>query len=46
LYEGKQIVSWKYQNGKTSFDATRFKAEHPDLYSEYVKQGNPFRVMR
>ena len=46
LYNGKQIVSWKYQNGKTSFDATRFKAEHPDLYSEYVKHGNPFRVMR
>ena len=46
LLHGQQIVSWKQQAGKESFDAARLKQEHPELVSEYTKQGNPYRVMR
>jgi hypothetical protein len=45
-WQGEQIVSWKQQAGKESFDAARLKQEHPELVSEYTKQGNPYRVMR
>jgi predicted phage-related endonuclease len=46
LVDGHQIVSWKQQAGKESFDAARLKQEHPELIQEYTKQGNPYRVMR
>jgi len=46
LLHGQQIVSWKQQAGKESFDAARIKLEHPDLVKQYIKQGNPYRVMR
>ena len=46
LLHGQQIVSWKQQAGKESFDAARIKQEHPDLVKQYMKQGNPYRVMR
>ena len=46
LVDGQQIVSWKQQAGKESFDAARFKQEHPEMVQEYTKQGNPYRVMR
>jgi predicted phage-related endonuclease len=45
-FNGDQIVSWKQQAGKESFDAVRIKQEHPDLVKQYMKQGNPYRVMR
>jgi predicted phage-related endonuclease len=43
---GEQIVSWKQQAGKESFDAARLKLENPELVKQYMKQGNPYRVMR
>jgi predicted phage-related endonuclease len=46
LVDGEQIVSWKQQAGKESFDAARLKQEHPEMVQEYTKQGNPYRVMR
>lgn len=46
LVDGQQIVSWKQQAGKESFDAARLKQEHPEIVQEYTKQGNPYRVMR
>jgi predicted phage-related endonuclease len=46
LVDGQQIVSWKQQAGKESFDAARLKQEHPEMVQEYTKQGNPYRVMR
>ena len=46
LVNGVQVVSWKQQAGKMSFDVTRLKNEHPELVKEYEKQGNPYRVMR
>tara|TARA_B110000503_G_C7147238_1_gene413568 strand:- start:137 stop:1081 length:945 start_codon:yes stop_codon:yes gene_type:complete len=46
LLHGQQIVSWKQQAGKESFDAARLKQENPELVKQYMKQGNPYRVMR
>jgi hypothetical protein len=46
LLNGKQVVSWKQQAGKSSLDTVRLKAEHPELINEYQKQGSPYRVMR
>ena len=46
LWLGEQIVSWKQQAGKESFDAARLKQENPELVKQYMKQGNPYRVMR
>lgn len=46
LVDGQQIVSWKQQAGKESFDTSRLKQEHPEMVQEYTKQGNPYRVMR
>ena len=46
LLNGQRVVSWKQQDGKTSFDSVRFKIEQPDLVKQYEKQGNPYRVMR
>ena len=43
---GFTVLSWKQQKGRTSFDQARFEAEHPDLYSKYLKTGSPIRVMR
>jgi len=43
---GVKVLTWKEQNGKTSFDSTRLKEEKPELYEEYKKESKPFRVMR
>lgn len=45
-YNGVPIATFKSQKGRTSFDKDRFSKEHPDLYAEYVKVGNPFRTLR
>jgi len=44
--DGVQLVSWKQQAGKTSLDTKQLRADHPELVSQYEKQGAPFRVMR
>jgi predicted phage-related endonuclease len=44
--EGHVLLSWKQQKGRTSFDSKRFAQEHPELFSEYSREGSPFRVMR
>ena len=46
LLHGQKIVSWNQQAGKESLDAARLKQEHPMLFKQYTKQGNPYRVMR
>ncbi len=45
-YEGRTVLTWKEQAGRTSFETERFRAEHPDLAAQYEKQGSPIRVMR
>ena len=46
LYRGAQVVTWKQQKGRKSFDAKTFSEDNPTLYENYSKEGKPFRVMR
>lgn len=41
---GKELVTWRDQLSNR-FDIERFKAEHPDLYKQYIKQTNS-RIFR
>jgi predicted phage-related endonuclease len=43
---GKQVVSWKSQQGRSSLDTVALKAAHPALVEGFTKQGASFRVMR
>lgn len=43
---GQQVVSWKQQAGRRSFDSRQFKEDNPDLYARYEREGAPFRVMK
>ena len=44
--DGLEVVTWKLQKGRQSFDATSFKTTHPDIHAQFMKTGSPFRVMR
>jgi predicted phage-related endonuclease len=37
------IVKWKSAKAREIFDGKRFKEEKPDVYSQYLKQGEPSR---
>lgn len=39
-------VTWKTQAGRTTIDSKRLKAERPDVWQQYVKVGNPTRVLK
>lgn len=41
-FNGQTLFTWKTGKGRKTFDSKRFKAEYPDIYSEYIKvsQGN------
>lgn len=39
-------VTWKEQAGRVTIDSKRLKAEKPDVYAAYSKQGKPTRVLR
>ena len=41
--DGKEVVTWK-QRARTSFDAKRFKQDHPDLHDQY-QNSSTYRVM-
>jgi hypothetical protein len=41
-----EVVSWKASKDRTSFDAARFQAEHPDLWQQYQKTSPGARTMR
>lgn len=36
--QGKTLATWKLAKGSETFDTTRFKAEHPDIYKAFVVQ--------
>lgn len=38
-------VRVKQRAGRRTFDSARFKKEHPDLFEEYIKQGDPTDVV-
>jgi len=43
--EGRR-VTWKTQAGRVTVDSKRLKAERPDVYEKYLKQGKATRVFR
>ena len=45
-HEGRRVLTYKTQAGRSSFDAKQLKADHPELAAAYTKQGAPFKVMR
>ena len=40
---GEHYVSWKSSKPRETFDSKKFKSDHPDLYTNYIKQGEPSR---
>lgn len=40
---GEHYVSWKSSKPRETFDSKKFKSDHPDLYVNYIKQGEPSR---
>lgn len=43
---GPRKITWKLQAGRKTIDAELLKKEKPDIYLNYLKCGNPFRVLR
>lgn len=43
LVGGKPAITWKTQAGAKRFDSTKFKELHPDLYQQFLKQGDQSR---
>lgn len=43
---GGRKVTWKTYKGRKSFDSKRFKADHKDLYEEYITIGKPYRTFK
>ena len=44
--EGRKFVTYKKQKGRQSLDTKALRADHPELVTEYTKQGADFLVMR
>ena len=40
---GKTLATWKLAKAPQRFDANALKAEHPDLYSQFLRAGEPSR---
>ncbi len=40
---GKPAITWKTQAGAKRFDSTKFKELHPELYQQFLKQGDQSR---
>lgn len=45
-YQGRKVLTFKSQRGRTSFDRAALEADHPDIVAAYTRQGADFRVMR
>ena len=46
LPDGEQVVTWRQQAAKQTLDTKKLRAELPEVYENFLKTGNPFRVMR
>jgi predicted phage-related endonuclease len=46
LLDGEQVVTWRENPGKQALDSKRLRTELPEVYENYLKVGDPFRVMR
>lgn len=40
---GDHVVSWKTSKPRETFDSKKFKSDHPEMYTNYIKQGEPSR---
>ena len=45
-HKGRKVATFKSQKGRAGFDARAFAADHPQLHAEYVRIGQPFKVLR
>jgi predicted phage-related endonuclease len=43
---GVKAVTWSLVNGRTSLDGDALKQDLPDVYTKYLRRGEPFRTMR
>lgn len=43
---GYNAVTWKSVSGRTTIDSKRLKSERPEIFMEYVKQGQPTRQFK
>jgi putative phage-type endonuclease len=41
--EGNELITYKLGNGVKRFDSKAFEKEQPELYHQYLKQGEPIR---
>lgn len=41
--DGKVLCTWKSAKAATRFDSKTFQTDHPELYSQYTKPGEPSR---
>jgi predicted phage-related endonuclease len=46
LLDGEQAVTWCEHAGKQAIDSKRLRTELPEVYENFLKVGDPFRVMR
>lgn len=44
--DGSEVLTYKTQAGRRTVSVSDLEAKHPELASELVKQGEPFKVMR
>ena len=44
--DGRKFVTYKKQKGRQSLDTKALRIDHPELVTEYTKQGADFLVMR
>jgi hypothetical protein len=45
-FDGRKVLTWREQAGRSSLDVARLRAAHPELVAEFTTQGSPSRVMR
>lgn len=43
MHEGKPLCTWKAQAAPRRFNSDAFKRDHPELYQQYIQQGEPLR---
>lgn len=42
-YQGENLITYKLAKGRETFDTKSFQKEHPELYAQFVKIGEPSR---
>ena len=45
-YIGDRKITWKTTKPRVTLDSKKLKAEMPEIFEEYSKEGNPTRTFR